>query len=124
MFIYYFSEVAVNQTNIEKQLKDVNKNLEDVRKDTKTLESLAENVHHIQENQEQMEKSNEQRFMQVKECLAQLQSNRANPEVPVPGELYLIYLEYFHELCRQPKNFENRTQLMGANVNCIITLKL
>ena len=51
IFIYYFLEVAVDQTNIEKELKDVNenledvnKNLEDMRKNTKTLESLAENT--------------------------------------------------------------------------------
>ena len=114
IFIYYFLEVAVDQTNIEKELKDVNenledvnKNLEDMRKNTKTLESLAENIHNIQGNQKQMEKRNEQRFAQVKECFTQLQGNLANPEVAIPGELYLVYLEYFHELCRQSKKFEN-----------------
>ena len=56
-----------------------------------------------------MEKRNEQRFAQVKECFTQLQGNLANPEVAIPGELYLVYLEYFHELCRQSKKFENST---------------
>ena len=96
MFIYYFLEVPVHQKNIEKELKDV-------RKDIRTVEG----------KQEQMGK----KIAQMEESFAKHQSSRTNPEVPIPGELYLVYFEYFHELCRQPKKFENRTQLMDTNIN-------
>ena len=114
LVIKNLKDVTENLGDVNKNLGDVNKNLGDVRKDTK---KLAENVCDTQESHKQMEKSNEQRLAQVEECVARLQGNHANPEVQFPGELYLIYLESFHDFGRQPKKLENRTQLMSANIN-------